>query len=865
MKNNFLIFTKRMLILVFVFHFTSSIAQSQPIKGSWKSISGMPTARWFPGTSVVDGKIYLIGGEPNASVAPLSVVEVYDASADTWETKTPIPTPRAQVSACTVKGKIYVIGGSSGPSSWTPVPNVDIYDPSTDKWSKGADMPNPRTELALVAVKDKIYAIGGITAGSAGSKSVDIYDPSTDSWSKGADMPTARGTMPACELDGKIYVFGGSNGGGAGWNHYTTLEVYDIGTNSWSAKAEMPFSRSHLTGCVLNNKIYALGGSQVNQNKSYATMVSYNPETNTWETEPSMITAREAFMSVVVNGKIYAIGGTQIQTTLVAFSNSEVYDPTPKVFLADPEMRLPVKHGGFIGKLNVPNSGNLKFTYQIDHSLNDGALFEIKSDSLVAVNKIGVDTKKKYQFEVLAISESNDSVRTDIEMGTYFKVDGVFTSPMGFMLKSSDKKVMLDVLSSRTTSYGFIVNSDTICQNMKNGVEPYNNIDLIFTSHSHTCHFDPVLLFNSMKNNPKAISVMSQDVKKAMNTYFTDNPDMLNQVFAPEIPLNSSIDTTLVGIKIRLTSLAHDGSTMLAINLMLDSIQFLLFDDYNSLTLSNYKTIGFTQIPTDVAIIGSLLLDGGQEMIKQTFSTSSFLNVCHIENYSAQRYNTCVANAEKLKALNYQINVLNQPMQMFSYKKSDSRITMTTLNSPPKLNRTFNDVEVDKNTTAKIYVPKTSFKDADPNDAIKYSFTIGNKPLPEWAVFDTIKQNLVITPTVAKSYTVVITATDNHLSFATASFKLKVNVPVAIEDLGNDTEFKVYPNPTQSMISIEKPGDLKSSYSVDLYNLLGEKIYSDAECQESRMTIDLTKFSESILFLIITGDGKNECHKIVKN
>jgi len=185
-------------------------------------------------------------------------------------------------------------------------------------------------------VQDKIYAIGGIDGKSSGSKSVDIYDPATHTWSKGFDMPTARGTMPACELDGKIYVFGGTNGSSSGWNHYATVEMYDIETNRWLPKNEMPESRSHLTGCVLNKKIFVLGGSQLNKNLSYATMVSYNQETDTWKNEPSMITAREAFNAVVVNGKIYAIGGTQVQNGLVAFSYAEVYDTVPKVDVSNP-------------------------------------------------------------------------------------------------------------------------------------------------------------------------------------------------------------------------------------------------------------------------------------------------------------------------------------------------------------------------------------------------------------------------------------------------------------------------------------------------------------------------------------------------
>ena len=79
---------------------------------------------------------------------------------------------------------------------------------------------------------------------------------------------------------------------------------------------------------------------------------------------------------------------------------------------------------------------------------------------MVAVQDFGLNSNKEYQFEILAISENNDSVRTVLKINTYFKVDAVFTSPMGFLLKSSDKKVMLDVLSSKTPGYGFIANSD---------------------------------------------------------------------------------------------------------------------------------------------------------------------------------------------------------------------------------------------------------------------------------------------------------------------------------------------------------------------------------------------------------------------
>ena len=74
----------------------------------------------------------------------------------------------------------------------------------------------------------------------------------------------------------------------------------------------------------------------------------------------------------------------------------------------------------------------------------------------------------------------------------------------------------------------------------------------------------------------------------------------------------------------------------------------------------------------------------------------------------------------------------------------------------------------------------------------------------------------------------------------------------------------MYPNPAISEINIESPGDKKSSYSVNLYNMFGEKIYSGYEYQDNKITIDLSEFSESVMFLTITSEGTTESHKIIK-
>ncbi len=57
-------------------------AMSLAAEDAWTKKADMPTPRWGLSASVVDGKIYTIGGTPDDSFACLSTVEVYNPAAD---------------------------------------------------------------------------------------------------------------------------------------------------------------------------------------------------------------------------------------------------------------------------------------------------------------------------------------------------------------------------------------------------------------------------------------------------------------------------------------------------------------------------------------------------------------------------------------------------------------------------------------------------------------------------------------------------------------------------------------------------------------------------------------------------------------
>jgi N-acetylneuraminic acid mutarotase len=152
-------------------------------------------------------------------------------------------------------------------------------------------------------------------------------------WTKKADMPTARMALGTCVVDGKIYAIGG---GLRPHDKSSVIEVYDPDTDIWTRKAPMPTPRSGLGVSAVNGKIYAIGGAE----QSVGFMEEYDPMTDTWTRKTDMPTARGFLTTSVVNGKIYVIGGS-VRTDGPFFSTVEEYDPTTDSWTQKTDMPEP--------------------------------------------------------------------------------------------------------------------------------------------------------------------------------------------------------------------------------------------------------------------------------------------------------------------------------------------------------------------------------------------------------------------------------------------------------------------------------------------------------------------------------------------
>jgi len=265
----------------------------------WRSLPDAPTARLMMAWTVLNDKIWIMGGLRNG--VPLQTVESYDPKAGAWQPGPPLPVPLHHAAAATYRGEVVVVGGETekniangsnkmfalrgnnwvelpslkharaapsaavvgdkivvvgGQSAKQLVPQTEVFDGSS--WKDAADMPTPREHLAAVSDGTYVYAVGGrFLSASKNSAALERFDPAAGTWTKLVGMPTPRGSYGATFIDGRIVAVGGE----LPTQVVNVVEMYDIADNKWSTLTPMPTPRHAEVVATVGNTVYVIGGA----------------------------------------------------------------------------------------------------------------------------------------------------------------------------------------------------------------------------------------------------------------------------------------------------------------------------------------------------------------------------------------------------------------------------------------------------------------------------------------------------------------------------------------------------------------------------------------------------------------------------
>lgn len=253
------------------------------------------------------------------------------ASTASWTLKAPLMKARSNAKAATVNGIVYVIGGMvfARETGLEIRGRVEAYDVASNTWTLKRALPEPLIPHGATSIKGKIYVAGGWNNDRI-SRRLYVYDPTADTWTRKADMPFTIDRLAGQQgmIDGKLYVYAGVTVNADGSNGPHRFFRYDPAGNTWTTLSRPSYARQGGASGVIDGKFYLVGGtlptSQNGAGKASDVHV-YDPATG-WTTRPLGLAGLDGGLAYApIDGKLYIVGSnSQGDCT---YDVSKVYDP----------------------------------------------------------------------------------------------------------------------------------------------------------------------------------------------------------------------------------------------------------------------------------------------------------------------------------------------------------------------------------------------------------------------------------------------------------------------------------------------------------------------------------------------------------
>ncbi len=153
-----------------------------------------------------------------------------------------------------------------------------------------------------------------------------------ENWRKITEMPNPRYGAGSCILDGKIYVIGGmysteSSPGSPAYHPVDMVNSFDPETGVWDTLAPLKAPRVYLQAVEVEGKIYAMGGAIGEFEASTAMVEVYDIGNDRWESIDDMPVKRFIFGACVLEDQIYVMGGIESFNQKNPLKSMHKYDP----------------------------------------------------------------------------------------------------------------------------------------------------------------------------------------------------------------------------------------------------------------------------------------------------------------------------------------------------------------------------------------------------------------------------------------------------------------------------------------------------------------------------------------------------------
>lgn len=285
-----------------------SLAPKADNQGKWGAKAPLPLPRtemaWAAERA---GRMHLVGGYAEQRVDK-PYHHIYDPTSDAWTQAADLPIGANHVGVTVLDGRLYALGGFLDQNR-RPIADCFAWGAEGERWTRIASMPQAAGAMGCVALDGKLHLVGGAYGDTQETRiSVNrhlVYDPKTNRWSYAAPLPTARDHVGIVVFNGLIHVIGGRVD-----SFYTNSHLHhtwDPKEDRWRVRNPLPTARSGHGATIYRDQIFCMGGE--GSNRVYAQNEAYDPAKDAWLSYAPMLTPRHGMGAVTIGDAIYVAGG----------------------------------------------------------------------------------------------------------------------------------------------------------------------------------------------------------------------------------------------------------------------------------------------------------------------------------------------------------------------------------------------------------------------------------------------------------------------------------------------------------------------------------------------------------------------------
>jgi hypothetical protein len=203
-----------------------------------------------------------------------------------------------------------------------PTTSVDAGNPCYgDTWTAMGNY-NPGTMVPLFVYNNKAYVIRRVNGTTI--KRVEIFD--------GTNWQTLASDIPLWSNHPNVFAFTIGSKGYIGRSSYAgSFYEYDIPTNTWTQKANLPVERSNVSTFAVGNKGYMIGGSYSQNGTTYYSSDTweYDPANDSWQQKADFSwLAYKGATGFSIGNKGYLVNGEMPATYPIVYLNTLLeFDP----------------------------------------------------------------------------------------------------------------------------------------------------------------------------------------------------------------------------------------------------------------------------------------------------------------------------------------------------------------------------------------------------------------------------------------------------------------------------------------------------------------------------------------------------------